>query len=362
MQASVLLFIVLFFSQLSWAETSFIDEAQTAAAEGRFDDVISILSSAIDSEALEDEERAIALSNRGIAFSLLKRFGPAMQDLRMAIELQPDHLLTLNHLGILAEHVALDFEEAALWYEKAAALGYAASQVNLGNLYRDGHGVPKDSVQAVRLYQRAMALDYDVALVALGQMLMDGEGIEQDVGEGVILLQRGVEQGVLTGHYYLGIAHEKGKGVPLNYQIAINHYRTAAVQGHGPSQGALGYMIRRGYGVRKDFIEAVKWYRLAAEQGDIIATNRLAWLLATCPVRRVCDGHAALEFAKLAVDSNRSATNLDSMAAAFARIGEFDKALTLVEEILADKNLRKAAQIKYSQRIYRYQNGIAFQL
>ena len=122
MQASVLLFVVMFFSQFSWAEISFLDEAQIAASEGRFDDVISILSNAIDSDALEEEERAIAFSNRGIAFSLLKRFGPAMQDLRMAIELQPDHLLTLNHLGILAEHVALDFEEAALWYEKAAAL------------------------------------------------------------------------------------------------------------------------------------------------------------------------------------------------------------------------------------------------
>ncbi|MCS5574568.1 MAG: hypothetical protein NZ789_16700, partial [Pseudomonadales bacterium] len=66
----------------------------------------------------------------------------------------------------------------------------------------------------------------------------------------------------------------------------------------------------------KNFLEAVKWYRLAAEQGDVLAANRLAWLLATCPLEAVCNGHVALEFAKLAVSVDDSATNLDSMAAA----------------------------------------------
>jgi TPR repeat protein len=65
-------------------------------------------------------------------------------------------------------------------------------------------------------------------------------------------------------------------------RVYIN--QKAAVQGHAPSQGALGYLFRRGNGVDKDFIEATKWYRLAAEQGDVLAANRLAWLMAACPV------------------------------------------------------------------------------
>jgi pentatricopeptide repeat protein len=58
----------------------------------------------------------------------------------------------------------------------------------------------------------------------------------------------------------------------------------------------------------------------------------------------------------------RSATNLDSLAAAYARVGEFDRALQVVNEILADEILSSSARTKYTSRIDRYNNGIPFQL
>jgi len=112
----------------------------------------------------------------------------------------------------------------------------------------------------------------------------------------------------------------------------------------------------------KDFVEAVRWYRLAAEQGNVLAANRLAWLMAACPIEDVCNGEVALEFAALAVQQERTATNLDSLAAAYARIGDFDRALQVIKEILSDKSLSSSARVKYSRRIDRYQNGIPFQL
>ena len=271
-----------------------------------------------------------------------------------------EHPLTLNHLGILAEHVEQDLAKAAERYNKAASLGYAASQVNLGNLYRSGQGVVRDSAKAVRLYELAVEQDYDVALVALGEMYLDGNGIAGNPARGLALLREGVSRGVVTGHYYLGIAHEKGIGIVVDYDQARLHYRNAAILGHAPSQGALGYLFRRGIGVDQDFIEATKWYRLVAEQGNVLAANRLAWLMAVCPVKEVCDGNVALEFAALAVQKERSATNLDSLAAAYARVGDFDRALQVINEVLDDEYLPCSTRAKYARRNDRYHNGIPF--
>jgi hypothetical protein len=41
-----------------------------------------------------------------------------------------------------------DYNEAVLWYRKAAERGYPVAQNNLGVLYANGQGVPQDYVQA----------------------------------------------------------------------------------------------------------------------------------------------------------------------------------------------------------------------
>ena len=337
-------------------------EAQVAASEDRYEDVITILTAALERGNLDDGEKAIAHGNRGIALSLVHSYPEALEDLQRAIELDPEHQLSLNHLGILAEHVYLDFEAAAHWYDKAARLGYPASAVNLGNLYRRGQGVEKDSAKAVQLFAQAARNNYSSALVSLGAMYLNGEGVERDYDQALELLRQGVSEGVTSGHFYLGRAYEEGLGVDRSDSVAFDHYRLAAVQGFAPAQGALGYLYRRGLGVEKNFVEAARWLRLAAEQGDSIAANRLAWLLATCPIQEVCNGRAAIEFATLAVNAERSATNLDTLAAAHARVGEFDAALAIIEEILTLKNLSDTAREKFARRIAWYRNGIPFQI
>ena len=343
-------------------QPSVFDEAQQAAAEGHFDDVVGLLTAALSSGNLDDDNQAIAYSNRGIAYSLQKKYALAVQDLQKAYNLNPEHLLTLNHLGILSEHIEKNFERAAIWYERSASLGYAASQVNLGNLYRQGRGVEKDTRAAIRLFQQAVDQGYPAAMVALGEMTMDGLGVARNYAEGLSLLRTGVAQGVVTGNYYIGLSYERGHGATQNFDKALEHYMLAAVQGHAPSQGSVGYLYRWGNGVDKNFVEAVKWYRLAAEQGDVKAANRLAWLLATCPVGEVCNGQVALEFANLAVSAEPSAGNLDSLAAAYARVGEFDQAMAVIRRIGEDPTLNISVRAKYARRLDRYQHGIPFQL
>lgn len=355
---SILLFVLVLLSGAVRSETNFFDDAQHAATENRYEDVVAILTEALTTETLEKHDLVIAHSNRGIAHSLLEQYSAAVKDLTYAIELDPLHLLSLNHLGILAEHVEGDYSKAAGWYARGANAGYAASQVNLGNLYRRGHGVERNVMKALQLFELAVAQDYAAALVASGELHMEAGNYVR----GIEYLDKGVERGVVTGHHYLGLASQNGWGVPRDFAEAARHYLVAAKEGHAKSQGALGHLYREGYGVDQSLVEAAKWYTFAADQGDLQSANRLAWLLATCPTREVCNGKTALRYANLAVSADRSASNLDSLAAAHARLGEFDLAISLIEELIQDKSIDETARDRYAGRLERYRNGIPFQL
>jgi tetratricopeptide (TPR) repeat protein len=84
-------------------------------------------------------------------------------------------------------------------------------------------------------------------------------------------------------------------------------------------------------GVEKP-IEAIKHYKIAVEasKGKMIpATNNLAWLLATHPKETVRNASEALRFAKLGceVTEYKDHRLFDTLAAAFANLGDFDSAI-----------------------------------
>ncbi len=282
------------------------DDAQSAARNGQYKQVVTFLSDALDTGDLDSSQEVIAYSNRGIAYSLLKAYGLAKVDLQKAIKLDPDHKLTQNHLGILAEHVEGDYSAAFKWYEGAALAGFPASQVNLANLYRLGLGVDKNDDKALKYYLGVAEGDYALAFVPIGVMYMEGRGVSRSYAEGIQWLRKGIDNGIVEANYHVAQALEQGHGVERDFKEAARLYHVAAMQGHGKAQNSLGYLYRRGAGVEKDFMEVVKWYRLAADQGVNQAANRLAWLLATCPTRDVCNGDLAVELAETAVrEKNR---------------------------------------------------------
>jgi TPR repeat protein len=69
---------------------------------------------------------------------------------------------------------------AVSWYRKAAEQGIADAQVNLGNMYASGQGVPQDYAAAVSWYRKAAEQGYAGAQYNLGQMYRKGQGVPQD--------------------------------------------------------------------------------------------------------------------------------------------------------------------------------------
>ena len=56
-----------------------------------------------------------------------------------------------------------NYEQAAIWYRKAATAGDVGSAAALGDLYAKGHGVARDYAQAVSTYS-TQQLAYQAAL------------------------------------------------------------------------------------------------------------------------------------------------------------------------------------------------------
>lgn len=336
--------------------------AQQAAARGEYRQVVSILTGVLEDPVLLPEQIVVACANRGIAYSLLKAYGLARQDLETALSINPTHPLTLNHLGLLAEEVDEDFALAAGFYQRAIEQQFPASQVNLANLYWYGKGVTRNPRQAFELYRAAAEAGYNMALVPLGEIYATGDGAPQDHKRAFELFMDASQSGVPAANYHLGFAYEKGRGVKQNLNLAKRNYQIAAIQGHGEAQNALGYLFRRGLGVEQDFVEAATWYQLAADQGVPGAMNRLSWLLAGCPHVDVCDGGKSVQLALAAIERGETPTRLDSLAAGYARLGRFDEARAVMDKVLAQLPADSKRRPQYERRRGQYLQGIMMQL
>ena len=81
--------------------------------------------------------------------------------------------------------------------------------------------------------------------------------------------------------------------------------------------------------------QARDWFAAAARQDSIAAHNNLAWLLATLDDAELRDGKRALAHASVAVEAEPSPAHLDTLAAAYAETGQFDRAIVIQREALA---------------------------
>ena len=171
---------------------------------------------------------------------------------------------------------------------EAAKQGSASAQTDLGVMYFNGDGLPKDDVEAAKWFRKASERGYPAGQVMLRVMCSNSEEVPKDTREAVKWFRKAAEQGHTEAQYSLGILYDQGVGVPEDDREAVKWYRKAAEQGHAESQSTLGYFHHQRIGVELDvdfdpwsgkyYWEAVKWYQKAAEQGHAEAQFELAVL------------------------------------------------------------------------------------
>ncbi|CAN5225279.1 hypothetical protein BH10PSE19_BH10PSE19_14090 [soil metagenome] len=157
--------------------------------------------------------------------------------------------------------------DAARCYLKAANLGDAVAQFNMGVLYKEGKGVVRNMAQAVEWYQEAANQGYALAQFHLGYCYANGEGIDRDPVKAVEWYRKAANQGDAIAQFHLGYCYDKGEGIARDLVKAVVWYRRAAKQEDVVAQSALASCYAFGSGVEEDKVKAVKWYQRAAGKG-----------------------------------------------------------------------------------------------
>lgn len=161
----------------------------------------------------------------------------------------------------------------------------ADARYQLGRMYEQGAGVPKDELKAMQIYQQAAQEGSGPAALKIGNAYYTGQGVEKDYKKAFQWYQKAAEKNNYPAQYNIGLMLEEGLGVKKDLIRSFDTYKQSAEQGYAPAQMALGRMYLKGIGTPQDFTQAIFWYKLAADQGNVQAQMELANLYANTTIR-----------------------------------------------------------------------------
>ena len=162
--------------------------------------------------------------------------------------------------------------------------GDAGAQLELGMLYANGRGVPRDIVRAAKWHRKAAEQGLPQADYQLGLDYANGEGVKVSQTEASKWFRKAAEQGMASAQHELGLCYLGGRGVQESGSEAVDWFRKAAGQGFAPSEYQLGNCYLQGTGVPKNIEEGIRRVRSAAESGLAVAQNKLG----SCYQKGVC--------------------------------------------------------------------------
>ncbi|MAQ71415.1 MAG: hypothetical protein CL565_04390 [Alphaproteobacteria bacterium] len=143
-------------------------------------------------------------------------------------------IYTAGHAGVEGS-----YETAAKWFEEASYNGIANARYNLGVLYQQGLGVPKDETKAVQLYKAASYLQHPEAQYNLGIAYIEGVGVDHDIRHAAYYFERAADNNVTEAAYNLGLIHENGLMGTSEPDEALFWYSVAANKGNPEAIKAL---------------------------------------------------------------------------------------------------------------------------
>lgn len=167
-----------------------------------------------------------------------------------------------------------DYENAVMWFTKAAELGHPKAQFSLATCYQYGTGLQQDYDKAFYWYKQSALQEDADALSRLGECYLNGFGVICDEEKAIKLFQESASQGSSEGIGNLGQAYYWGMGVEKDLKKAISLMEEATQQGQDVYYGLLG----NAYYQLGDYDKAVYNLQFAAEQGD----GRAQLLLGDC--------------------------------------------------------------------------------
>lgn len=171
-------------------------------------------------------------------------------------------IYTAGHGG-----VKVNYTRAAFWFKEAAVQGVANARYNLGVLYHQGLGVPRDITKAIGWYRAAADLGHPEAQYNLGIAYIEGIGTNYNAREAARYFESAARGGVKEAAYNLGLIHENGLLGQADMNEAVFWYKTAA--DHSPEAKVAFDQVVKALGLRSSDVDRImqeygRVYKLSA--------------------------------------------------------------------------------------------------
>jgi TPR repeat protein len=252
-----------------------------------------------------DSQRTLGELREFGEFGIPRDHAQSVAWFRMAAK-QDDVKSMLRVIGFA--DLAKDYVEVAKWSRRLAELGDAFGQYEIGILYAEGKGVPKDPAQALSWLRKAASQhgfnaslareylkrlenpdptspppDFDAirrraeegnaeAQNKLGELYHDPKSALKDDSQAVAWFRKAAEQGYAAAEANLANMYFEGKGVPPDQELFVYWLRRAAEHGSAASELTLSRLYFSGmFGVQKDETLGIQWMTKAADAGYDIA-------------------------------------------------------------------------------------------
>ena len=217
------------------------------------------------------------------------------------------------------------------------------AQFLLGEACILGRPWPRDPVCARRRFQQAAEQGFGVAASSLGLLLESGLGGPVDLDSAEVWFRKAIEMGAMQSHYELGrLLLRKGhavEGIQNLLAVATNDSYLAA------------YLVTRYCAEHADCgVSTAQRATLAKKVKEIPEgkKNDVAWGLATDTLSDAEDGHYAVQLMESMSEEHRAEWGrMDTLAAAYARAGEFDLAVKTQQQAIA---FAPADMLQYTRR------------
>ena len=137
-----------------------------------------------------------------------------------------------------------NFETAFRVCSKRAQKGDIEAMGTTSFLYEHGKGTQKNLQKSLMWSKKAAELGHAQSQANLGLFYVKGEGgVKQNQDEAIKWFRKAADQGNAAGQYLLGLAYEFGSTSTVkNIDVAKDLYTKAADQGHEKARERLQYL------------------------------------------------------------------------------------------------------------------------
>lgn len=192
---------------------------------------------------------------------------PNMQDLIMkAFEGNSNAQLELGNCYLNGWNIEENYENAFMWYEKAAMQDNCEAQHNLALCYGNGLGTSYDADQSFYWYSKAAEKGMPEALYKVGLFYLEGTSVEKDLDLAFKYISEAAKYDIPLAVHDLGACYANGWGVSQNLEFAQKYFIKAARldKEDGKCKFALGICYLSGDCFEQDHNKAFYWIEQAA--------------------------------------------------------------------------------------------------